>query len=65
MQQIIPLVRLAAPLNAALQDIARADATSVDAIVAAALEREIGRRRRKQAALRRNRLAAIFPDLMP
>ncbi len=63
MQQIIPHIRLDPPLCAALQDIARTDATSVDAIVTAAIERELERRRRKQDALLRNRLAAIFPQL--
>ncbi len=63
MKNIIPFVRITPPLNAALLDIVRADAVSVDDFVAAALNREIDRRRRIQAALRRNRLAAVFPAL--
>ncbi len=64
MDQQTFLPRLNADLSALLISAARTDGTSPETVLRDALERKLARRARKRAALRRNRIAAAFPDLV-
>ena len=54
---------LTPPLEAALRQAALDEGTSVNRILADALDRELKRRAARAKARRRNRIAALFPEL--